>query len=91
MTIKANQSELEHHLEVLRQALRSKTNQPKPVRRVYIPKADGTQRSLGIPTVGERVVQAAARQMLEPFFEANFMECSYGFRPGKSVHLALLG
>lgn len=89
MTIKAFELELEHHLEVLQQTLKNKTYRSKPVKLVYIPKADRTQRPLGIPTVGDRVVQAAARRVLEPIFEMEFMECSYGFRPGRSVHMAL--
>ena len=79
----------EQWLTRLEENLRARAYKPSPVRRVYIPKADGKQRPLGVPTVRDRVVQTAVVILLLPIFEADFHENSYAYRPKRRAQQAL--
>jgi group II intron reverse transcriptase/maturase len=80
---------VDRFVEEIRDVLRAGEYRPSATLRRYIPKADGKQRPLGIPTVRDRVVQMAAKLVLEPIFEADFLPCSYGYRPKRSQVMAL--
>jgi len=80
---------LEGNLRDLSERLRRGTYRARPVKRVYIPKADGRQRPIGVPVLEDKIVQRATAQVLNAVYETDFLGFSYGFRPGRSAHTAL--
>lgn len=90
MEYKALLSHLRKNGEQIKESIRNQTYKPMPVKRVEIPKEDGSKRKLGIPTVTDRTIQQAVAQVLTPIYEEKFHDNSYGFRPQKSAQQAVL-
>jgi retron-type reverse transcriptase len=89
MTVAAYEQNLEANLRDLCTRVHTCRYRPQPVRRVYIPKADGGQRPLGVPTLEDKIVQGAVAELLSAVYEVDFLGFSYGFRPRRNPHMAL--
>jgi len=77
------------NIRQLHRRLKDGTYQAQPLRRIYIPKEDGKQRPISIPALEDKIVQKVAADILNAIFEQDFLDCSHGFRPGRSPHQAL--
>lgn len=89
VTLEAYESHLEDNLRGLVERMKRQTYKPQPVRRTYIPKANGKLRPLGIPAIEDKIVQKGMSRILEAVYEVDFLDCSYGFRPNRGCHQAL--
>ena len=91
VSMRGYEEQLDENLEELVARLKAHNYQAPPVRRTYIPKAGNPEklRPLGVPTAEDRLLQAAVARLLTPIYEATFLDCSYGFRPGRTAHQAL--
>ncbi|MBP2259188.1 group II intron reverse transcriptase/maturase [Virgibacillus alimentarius] len=89
ITVKELESHMLKYYDQLKRKLRDGTYKPQPVKRVAIPKADGSKRYLGIPSILDRVVQQAILQVIDPIIDPHFSENSYGFRKGRNAHQAI--
>src|SRR3954447_19851147 len=89
ITVQAYEQNLAANLQDLHRRIHTGRYRPSPVRRVYIPKADGGRRPLGVPTLEDKIVQGAVAEVLSAVYEADFLGFSYGFRPGRNPHQAL--
>ncbi|HTB50238.1 MAG TPA: reverse transcriptase domain-containing protein [Solirubrobacteraceae bacterium] len=89
ITVEMYEQDLEANLQDLCARIHTGRYRPKPVRRVYIPKADGGQRPLGVPALEDKIVQSAVAELLSAIYETDFLGFSYGFRPWRNPHMAL--